>query len=290
MSSRGRRIAVIGTGRMGSGIAFRLASLGHRVVAWNRTPERARLLEDKGVTVAPTLQLALGQAEAAILALSDDNAVLSVVSSMGRNDGLIIIDTSTITPGAAARASQIAADHGACYVASPVIGGPGAAESGGLVALVSGPGRCVAAVRDILDSIARSVFIISEDPVAGPAVKLAYNSILFSFIASLSEARLLAETYGVDHSMLRDILSETVFAEPGKRYLDKMERSEPDKATFPAYMAVKDLDYAVTAGSARGVPMSVTRLVGGLYTAAVRHGCGDFDYAGLYRWISGGRC
>ncbi len=285
-----RRIAVIGTGRMGSGIASRLASQGHDVTVWNRTIEKARRLEGKGVKVASSLQLALGQAEAAILALSDDNAVISVLSTMGRSDGLIVIDTSTITPQGAVRASRIAFEYGACYISSPVIGGPGAAEAGDLLVLVSGPRRCVAAVRDILESISRRVFVLSEDVEAAPAVKLAYNSMLFSFVVSLSESLMLAEAYGVDRDTFKDILSETVFAEPGIRYIDKMGRSEPDQATFPISMTVKDLDYAVMAGSARSVPMSSARLAGGLYTSALRHGCGGFDYAGLYLWMDRGRC
>ena len=240
--------------------------------------------------VASSLQLALGQAEAAILALSDDDAVTSVLSSMGRSDGLIVIDTSTITPQAAVRASRIAFEYGACYIASPVIGGPGAAAAGELLALVSGPRRCIAAVRDILESISRRVFVLSEDVETAPAVKLAYNSILFSFIVSLSESLMLAEAYGVDRDIFKDILSETVFAGPGTRYIDKMGRSGPDQATFPISMAVKDLDYALIAGSARSVPMSSARLAGGHYTSALRHGCGSFDYAGLYLWMDKGRC
>ena len=49
------RVAVIGTGIMGAGIARSLARAGHEVAAWNRSPEKVEALAGDGILAAETV-------------------------------------------------------------------------------------------------------------------------------------------------------------------------------------------------------------------------------------------
>ena len=73
------KIAVIGTGVMGSAIARRLLTYDARVVVFNRTPKKARILEADGATVALSAGEAAMDADFVITSLNNADIVEDVV-------------------------------------------------------------------------------------------------------------------------------------------------------------------------------------------------------------------
>src|SRR6185437_14355211 len=73
------KVAFIGLGKMGSGMARNLLSAGHQITAYNRTRQKSEALEKDGARVADSAAAACQGAEAVITMLADDHAVEEMV-------------------------------------------------------------------------------------------------------------------------------------------------------------------------------------------------------------------
>ena len=85
------RIGFIGLGNMGSGMAANLLAAGHEVMAYNRSPEKAAALVERGATAVTTVADAC-TGDVVISMLADDPAVESVVQHRHRDIGRIRVD------------------------------------------------------------------------------------------------------------------------------------------------------------------------------------------------------
>ncbi|MCE4603805.1 MAG: NAD(P)-dependent oxidoreductase [Aeropyrum sp.] len=277
------RVAIVGAGRMGSAAARRLAKLGFDLVIWNRTRERAEsLAREIGVRDAGTLIEALSHSQIALAMLADDEALLSVVSSMRRMDGLILVNCSTVTPKASIAVSKHLEGLGIGYVEAPIVGGPGALERGEAIILVSGRRADVAAAGEVLDALGE-VFVVGWKYGLAPALKLAFNNLLLASIAGLSESLLILDAYGLDKRLFRDLLGRTVFASFSEKYLERAV--EGRKPTFTSRLAGKDARYAAEALADRGYPRIVSSRVADIYDLISSLGGGEDDYVGIYNTL-----
>ena len=276
------RVAVLGAGRMGSAAAERLAQAGFEVIVWSRTREKAlRAAEAAGGRAAGSVEEAVGQAEYAVSFLADDEAVMWVAARVPRSDGLVYLEMSTITPEAARAVAGHLESKGVCYVQAPVLGGPGRVREGRLIVLLAGRRQCKALASPLLQALAEHTVDLGEDYGAAAALKLAYNNLLLTAVAALSESLALAEAYGVGYEVFRDLLSRTVFSGLAARHLERVAhgRREP---TFTTELAAKDLDYARRAAWRAGLAAPVASAAAEAYKlAALLGGAGD-DYASAY--------
>ncbi|MDR2736340.1 MAG: NAD(P)-dependent oxidoreductase, partial [Gracilibacteraceae bacterium] len=136
-------VAVIGLGRMGTGIARSLLRNGFPVTVYNRTEAKIRPLVEAGATPAQTPALAAQSAQYVITSLMDDASVLAVLQGAngviaGLAQGAVHIGASTVSPEITQRLVAMHADHGSVYLAAPVVGRPDAANAGELMTLVCG--------------------------------------------------------------------------------------------------------------------------------------------------------
>ena len=133
------RVAFLGLGIMGQSMATNLVKAGHEVTVWNRTPGK----QVEGARAAATPAEAAQGAEVVWMAVSDTAAVESVLfgpdgveSSL--TEGMIVVDSSTISPSATRKFAERVARKGAHYVDSPMTGSKVAAEAGTLLFIVGG--------------------------------------------------------------------------------------------------------------------------------------------------------
>jgi len=131
------KVAVIGLGNMGIGIAQCIQRAGHNLTVWNRTPAKNKQLESLGAHAATTVRQAVETAEIIITSLMDDASVLDVVKTKdgmldGMSSGAIHACVTTISPTCADELERVHREHGSIYVSAPVIGRPDAAASGQL--------------------------------------------------------------------------------------------------------------------------------------------------------------
>ena len=155
-------VAVIGLGRMGSGIARSLLRAGFAVTVYNRTEEKMRPLVEAGATGAATPAAAARAAKFVVTSLMSDASVFAVVEGpdgllAGLSRDAVHIGASTISADATRRLVELHAGHGSDYLAAPVVGRPDAASSGELVTLVGGRQSVFDASRGVLQSYTRQI-------------------------------------------------------------------------------------------------------------------------------------
>jgi len=118
------RVAVLGTGIMGAGMARSLARAGLSVSAWNRHAEKAQALAADGISVAEKPEDAVAGAAVVVTMLFD---AASVAEVMGRAlpvlpEGAVWAQTSTVGPDGTAELAELARAHGVGFVDAPVLG------------------------------------------------------------------------------------------------------------------------------------------------------------------------
>ncbi|MEB3861157.1 MAG: NAD(P)-dependent oxidoreductase [Desulfurococcales archaeon] len=283
----GPRVAIIGTGQMGSAAARRLAGLGYSIILWNRTRSKAeRLASSIGARVASTLEEAVGYAEYGLVFLLDDDSLAWLAATLPRSDGLVLVNHSTNTPRMSVAAARRLEGLGVCYVEAPVIGGPSALEEGRAKVLVAGEDRCIRRAASLLRDLAGST--VKTGPLGSAmAAKLAYNMVIMTSLAVLGEAVLLAESHGVGLGLLGEVLEGTPLEELSK-YLARVAGVE-DPGGARMHIAAKDLEHAGRALYDSGIPGPVSAAAGNLYRMGLAGGCGGYYYGATSRILRGCR-
>ena len=137
-------VAIVGTGRMGSGMAHALAAAGHRVVLQNRTRDRAEALAAEiDATVVATPAEAAATADVTITMLADDDAVAAVYTGRdglveGARAGTVLVDSSTVRPDTIRAVEAPVRATGAGLLDAPVSGSTAFARTGSLTLMVGG--------------------------------------------------------------------------------------------------------------------------------------------------------
>ena len=156
------KIACLGMGKMGAGIASNLLGLGHEVSVWNRSPETCAPLAAIGGWVADSPAEAAKGADVAISIISDDDASDRVwLAEDGAlaalSPGAFVIECSTISHGQCAKLAADAAARGLRYLDAPMNGGPHLAASGEMILLVGAADADLAAARPLLEQMSGKI-------------------------------------------------------------------------------------------------------------------------------------
>ena len=212
------KIAYLGMGTMGSGMAANLKKAGHEVSAWNRTPKTSPVLQDADLRVSTDLASTLEGAEVVMYCVSDDKAVDDLV--FGEHNllelvpsGAIVIDLSTIDPATSAKERQAFEAKGHSFLDAPVFGTKGEAEGAGLWIVVGGPKDVFDAVLPLFQAISETVHYMGEGG-QGTAMKLVGNLLVASQLQALGEALTLAKKAGLNLADVQEVLDVADFRTP----------------------------------------------------------------------------
>lgn len=284
-------VALLGTGRMGSAMAVRLAAAGHEVRVWNRTPAAAEaLVATAGLASlrsAPTAADAVRGANAVLSVLADGSATRAVLLSddvldaMG--EGCLVVDLATSGVATALAVADGLRAAGQRFVDAPVSGSVPAVEAGTLLVMAAGHDDDVAEAADVLGAFAREVLRVG-DVGAGQAMKLAVNLVVHDLNAAVAEALQLAESSGVTRELAYDVLERSVVAAPFVTY-KRAAFLDPDTPTAMALeLVAKDLRLICEQAEGAGLPLPVTRQVSSRVADVVASGWGARDMADLSRF------
>jgi 3-hydroxyisobutyrate dehydrogenase len=207
------RIGIAGTGKMGSTIARRLASLGHEVTVWNRTPDKAQGLLKEGIAWAASPRALAQGCDTVITLLTNEQALQAVYCGAdglfsAQVTGKLFLEMSTVAPAAQQEMARKAAEVGAAYLESPVGGSVGPAREGKLIAFVGGAAAHVERARPLLDQLCKRVEHVGPHG-AGETMKLAVNLPLMVYWQTLGEALSLVQPLGLEPQRVIDILSDS---------------------------------------------------------------------------------
>ena len=204
------RIAFIGLGNMGSGMAANLAKCGHAVQAFDLSEAALEKAAAAGCTVAGSAAEAVADAEAVVTMLPAGTHVRSVyeTSVFGKAPpSAILMDCSTIDVATAREVIGHAETAGYRMVDAPVSGGIAAAEAGTLTFMVGGTDEAFGLAEPFLQIMGKAV-INAGGAGAGQAAKICNNMLLGASMIATCETFVLAQKLGLDAKTFFDIASQ----------------------------------------------------------------------------------
>jgi 3-hydroxyisobutyrate dehydrogenase len=279
------RVALIGLGLMGSGMARRLLGAGFPLTVYNRSPERAAPLEEEGARVAASPREAAGAADVIFSMVADDAASRSVWlgkdgALAGAARGAVLVDCGTLTVGWIEELSRAAAAAGCPLLDAPVTGSKGHAAAGELLFLVGGSADALEIARPALAAMSRAIVHVGPTG-SGALLKLVNNFLCGVQAASLAEAIALIERSGLDRTKALEVLTTGAPGSPLIKTLAGRMTSRDYTPNFTLKLAQKDMNYAVGEGRRHGVPLSTVTPVIDLYGRAIEGGHGEEDFAAV---------
>jgi 3-hydroxyisobutyrate dehydrogenase len=274
------KVAFIGLGRMGHGMAGRYLDAGFDVAVWNRSQSKAEDLIARGARFAQSPADAADGADAVVTMVADDEASRSVWlgkdgAATNMKAGSLAIECSTVSHQHALDMARELRGRGLVYLDCPVTGLPEAAAAGKLTLLVGADAADLEKARPYLAPLSTTVRHFGAVG-SGTVFKLINNLIGAVQIASLAEGVAIAEQAGLDMKLVAEALATGAVASPQViRHSRRMIARDFSGASFTAALRHKDAAYAVALAESLlpGVPVSRAALAA--YDRAKAHAPDD---------------
>lgn len=285
--SAGLRVAVIGTGRMGTAMVGRLAGAGHHLTVHNRTRAKAEAVAARhNAAVAPTPREAVREADVVLVSLADDAAVRAAYGGpdglvAGLAAGQVVADTSTVDPETLRGLEAAVVAAGAALLDTPVSGSVSTVEAGALLVMAGGDAAALERARPALEAIASR--IVHLGPLgAGATMKLVVNAMVHALNGALAEALVLAEKAGLDRARAYDVIAASAVGAPFVAYKrDAYLSPEGTPVAFALNLVAKDLALADALAARVAAPMPQLATNREVVQRAVAAGLGDADLSAL---------
>jgi 3-hydroxyisobutyrate dehydrogenase-like beta-hydroxyacid dehydrogenase len=277
------RVALVGTGRMGTAMGIRIAGAGHDLMVFNRTRSRCEEVALRtGAQVADTCREAAEFAEVCLVSLADDAAVTATYLAddgliAGVQPGAVVCDLSTIAPATIRGLTPLVAQKGATLIDTPVSGSVSVVESGTLTVMVGGDQAALDRARPVLESFAKSIFYLG-DIGAGATMKLVVNSLVHSLNVAVSEALVLAEKAGLDRQAVYDVFEASAAGAPYVKY-KRAAFLQPGEVpvAFSLDLVAKDQELIHDLAEQAGARMDQAEASRKLVAEALQAGMGERD-------------
>jgi len=270
------RVALIGLGLMGSGMARRLLGAGFPLTVYNRNRERASPLAAEGAHVAASPREAAARADVVLSMVADDAASRAVWlgehgALAGAARGGVLVESSTLTVGWIEELAREAAARGCELLDAPVTGSRSHAAAGELCFLVGGSAAALETARPALTAMSRAIVHVGATG-RGALLKLINNFMAGVQAASLAEALALIEKAGLDRTKALEVLTTGAPGSPLVKTLSGRMTARDYTPNFLMRLMAKDLTYALAEGRRYGLSLSTvaSALVEPLRDAAPR--------------------
>jgi 3-hydroxyisobutyrate dehydrogenase-like beta-hydroxyacid dehydrogenase len=270
------RVAFIGLGRMGHGMAGRYLDAGFTVAVWNRSKAKAEDLIARGALWATSPEDAAIDADAVVTMVADDEASQRVWlgkdgAAATMKAGTLAIECSTVSYQHALDMAREMHARGLIYIDCPVTGLPSAAAEGKLTLLVGADAADLEKARPYLAPISSTVRHFGAVG-SGTVFKLINNLMGAVQIASLAEGIAMAEQAGLDMNLVAEALATGAVASPQViRHSRRMVARDFSGASFTAALRHKDAAYAVKLAEALLPAVPVSRAALSAYDKARAH-------------------
>jgi 3-hydroxyisobutyrate dehydrogenase len=286
------RAGWIGLGIMGSRQAANLRRAGFELTVYNRTRATAEAwAQEHGATVADTpadvarasdvvFSMVVDGAQVETVLLGDDGAV------HGADEGLLIVDMSTIAPTHTRRIGAALAERGVRFIDAPVTGSAPKAADGTLTIMAGGEPEDFARAKPLLEAMGE--LIVHTGPLGdGEMIKLINNAVAAANANTLAQALIVGDATGVD----LDALVQVVGAGAGGSTMLTLKAGpmrEHDYTTlFKLEHMLKDVRLCLEEGQAAGVPFPAAAAAREVLSAGRGRGLGDADFAALVEVLEG---
>jgi 3-hydroxyisobutyrate dehydrogenase-like beta-hydroxyacid dehydrogenase len=274
---------LIGLGNMGTAFAERLLDGGYDLLVYNRTAAKADPLAARGAAVADTAEELAERVDVVLTSLPNDEALESVAEEVvgAMRPYGVLVDMSTVSPGASARVAGLAEEASVAYLRAPVSGNPTVVRSGNLSFIVSGPREALDRVEPVLETIGPTVRYVGDAEQAR-IVKLALNLMIAGLAQLMSEALVLAEASDVSRQDLLETMGSSAVGAPFVKYKTEPLLHDDFSATFTTALMEKDIDLILDAAKQAGLELPVAQEMKSLLRATAEAGYADDDFMALY--------
>jgi 3-hydroxyisobutyrate dehydrogenase len=288
------KIAFIGLGNMGGGMAANLVKAGNSVNAFDLSAEALERARGSGCAVFAAVRDAVDRVDAVVSMLPNGK----IVDAVYGNDvfgaapaGAILLDCSTIDVDTARKVTADATSKGYEMVDAPVSGGIAAANGGTLTFMVGGSDGAFARAEPILAAMGKAV-IHAGASGAGQAAKICNNMLLGIHMIGTCEAFALAEKLGLDLQKFYDISSvssgqnwsmTSYCPVPGVGPVSPADNNY--QGGFATALMLKDLKLAMEAAASVGADTPMGNRAAELYTAFDEAGHGGADFSAIIKML-----
>jgi 3-hydroxyisobutyrate dehydrogenase-like beta-hydroxyacid dehydrogenase len=272
------RVAYIGLGIMGRPMATNLVKAGHEVAVWNRTPK-----DVEGARTASSPADAARDAEVVWMCVSDTAAVEQVllgpdgVASVLKQ-GMIVADSSTISPKATCSFAEAVRAKGTDYVDAPMTGSKVGAEAGQLVFIVGGSEESIAKLQPLFSAMGKTN-VRMGDVGKGQSAKISMNLMIAMIFEGFAEGLTLARKLGVNPEDLVALIQQTMVRSGVVDYKAPFVLKHDFSPNFPLRLMHKDIHLVLEAAKEARVKLPAIKTVEEVYEVASEEGHGDLDYA-----------
>src|SRR6478609_6940870 len=288
------RIAFIGLGHMGGGMAPNLAKAGHDVRAFDLVPEAVEKAKEGGCGTAGSAAEAVKEADVVITMLPAAKHVRAVFHddvAPNAKAGALLIDCSTIDVQSARDVGEEMKAKGFDFVDAPVSGGIAAAAAGTLALMVGGTDEQFERAKPFLEPMAKAV-IHAGELGAGQAAKICNNMILGATMIATCEAFVLAQKLGLDPQVFFDISSKASGQSWSMTSYCPVPGVGPETPAdrgydggFAAQLMLKDLKLAAEAARQSGAYTPMGGEAEELYQRFVDRGGAGLDFSAIIKMI-----
>jgi len=281
-----QRVALLGLGTMGAGMAANWLAKGFGLTVWNRTRARTQALADKGARVATTPREAAEGADCVFAMVADDAASRAVWlgddgALAGAKTGAVVVESSTLTPDWVRELAGRARAKGCAFLDAPVGGSRQAAASGELRLFVGGDAATLDKARPALIAIGSKIDLLGPAG-AGATWKLINNQLVAAQVAALGEALDVARKAGFRPVQISSLILNGAASSPiVKMKLPSMLNGDYDEPDFALSLMLKDARYAAALAQSLGAPADLVSSAVKAFARAEAKGLGAKDIAAV---------
>ena len=280
-------VGFLGTGRMGKAMATNLLKAGHRVRAWDKSPEAFADLKATGAEIATGPTDVLGR-DALISMLPNDQALREVFiagdllkhgspATVSINMGTVSIDC----------VDELVAAHkarGNPYVAATVFGRPDVAAAGKLSIMAAGDAATIDRIQPLFDAIGQKTYRVGTEPRQANIAKIAGNLMVACAIEAIAEAAALLRKYEMSAPDVLDVIVTSLFNVPVYQgYSRAIGHQQYVPPGFDLVLGMKDVGLALKAGEKADVPLPFASVLRDAFIDAVANGDANKDWAAIAR-------
>jgi 3-hydroxyisobutyrate dehydrogenase len=280
------RIAFLGLGTMGGGMARRLLGAGYPLSVYNRSREKAEPFAEEGAEIAATPREAATGAELVISMVADDQASRGMWlgpdgALAGARSGAVLIESSTLSVAWIRELAQKATAAGCDLLDAPVTGSKPQAAAGELCFFTGGEAAALEKARPALEAMSKAIVHLGPTG-SGALLKLINNFLCGVQAASLAEALALVERSGLHRDAAMTVLNNGTPGSPIVRTLSaRMIAQEFTPPNFLLRLMTKDLAYASAELQAHGIEPVTGEAALKVYRNAITHGDGEKDLSAV---------
>ena len=286
--AREEKVAIIGVGNMGGGIARNILRAGFDLTVYNRTESKTIPFTEAGATAAKSPKEAASGADIVITSLMGDDSVMSVVKGdlgllAGMKPGAVHVSTSTISPDCATQLAEMHISQGFQFISAPVLGRPDVANAGELVTFVSGDEDAIKKCRPVLDAYTRLVRVIPGEHRLANVTKLCANYSAACVIELMGQVYAFAEKNGLGLGLIEDLF-QTTWAHPGlKEYATQLRQRNFDVDDgFAMSGGLKDMQLMLDSSEAVGASLDFGEIIKGKFVEGIENGMANKDWSATY--------